>query len=68
MFQIKWMKGQSQSPVETETSALTDQAEVIASARNRAPQVARLHPGNEPDRFRLSTATGEVIGDFPITK
>lgn len=64
MFGIEWLKGRS--VVERENSMLTDQAEAIASARDKAPQVARRHPGSEPDQFRLSDATGKEIGIFPL--
>jgi hypothetical protein len=64
MFGIEWLKGQS--VVEREVSALREQAEVIASAKRRAPDVASNHPGNEPDRFRLNDATGKEIGIFPL--
>jgi len=45
---------------------LTSEAEVIASAKSRALDVAKRHPGREPDSFRLTDATGKVVGIFPI--
>jgi hypothetical protein len=64
MFGIVWLR--RGSPVNTEISILTSQAEVIASAKSRAPGVARRHPGKEPDSFRLTDAAGKVIGVFQI--
>ncbi len=66
MFGIEWLRGQSHSPIERETSVLIDADAVIISARSRAGEVAGRHPGNEPDRFRLTDAAGNEIGIFPI--
>jgi hypothetical protein len=64
MFGIEWLK--SGSPVEKETSVSMIEADAISGARARAAGVIKRHPGTEPDSFRLSDATGRVIGVFPI--
>jgi hypothetical protein len=51
--------------VERETSVLTSAADAIAAAKLRARDVARRHPGQEPDSFRLVDATGKILGVFP---
>ena len=57
MFAIRWLNGSS--IVATEMSALDDLQAVIASARGRAPDVRRRHPGNEPDSFIVADDLGE---------
>jgi hypothetical protein len=47
-----------------ETSVLTSAADAIAAAKLRARDVARRHPGQEPDSFRLVDATGKILGVF----
>ena len=63
MFAIDWLK--RGILVERETSVLTSSAEAIAAAKLRARDVARRHPGQEPDTFRLMDATGKILGVFP---
>ena len=63
MFAIDWLK--KGILVERETSVLTSAAEAIAAAKLRARDVARRHPGQEPDTFRLMDATGKIVGVFP---
>jgi hypothetical protein len=63
LFAIVWLKGGI--VVETETSVLPSAAEAIAAAELRAHDVARRHPGREPDTFRLMDATGKILGVFP---
>jgi hypothetical protein len=63
MFAIDWLKGGIL--VERETSVSPSAAEAIAAAKLRAHAVARRHPGQEPDTFRLIDATGKVLGVFP---
>jgi len=60
MFAIEWLR--RGTPVEKEISVLSSEAEVIVGAKNRAPDVAKRHPGREPDSFRLTDATGKVVG------
>jgi hypothetical protein len=64
MFGIEWLR--AGSAVEKETSDLGDQAVVIASALSRAPDVAKRLHGREPDSFRLTDASGKVLGVFPV--
>lgn len=64
MFGIEYLRGQS--VVEVRTSEATNQTDAITSARNQASQVAREHPGNEPDRIRVRDASGNEIGIFSI--
>jgi hypothetical protein len=64
MFGIDWLRGGV--PVEKETSILTNEAEVIAGAKTRAADVAKRHPGREPDSFRLTDATGKILGVLHI--
>jgi hypothetical protein len=66
MFGIEWLR--KGVPVDKETSASTGEAEAVDSARGRAIEVARRHPGREPDCYRLTDATGEVLGVFPINR
>ena len=63
LFAIDWLK--RGILVERETSVLPSAAEVIAAAKLRARDVARRHPGQEPDTFRLMDATGKIVGVFP---
>jgi hypothetical protein len=64
LFGIEWlMKGR---PVCKETSVLTSEAEVIADAQRRAPDVAQRLPEQEPDTFRLTDATGKIVGAFQL--
>jgi myo-inositol-hexaphosphate 3-phosphohydrolase len=63
LFAIVCLKGGI--VVDTETSVLPSAAEAIAAAKLRAHDVARRHPGQEPDTFRLMDATGKILGLFP---
>ena len=63
LFAIDWLK--RGILVERETSVLTSAADAIAAAKLRARDVARRHPGQEPDTFRLMDATGKILGVFP---
>jgi hypothetical protein len=63
LFAIVWLKGGIL--IETETSVLPSAAEAVAAAKLRARDVARRHPGREPDTFRLMDATGKILGVFP---
>ena len=63
LFAIVWLKGGI--VVEKETSVLPSAAEAIAAAKSRAHDVARRHPGQEPDTFRVMDATGKILGVFP---
>jgi len=63
LFAIVWLK--RGIVIETETSVLPSAAEAIAAAKLRAHDVARRHPGEEPDTFRLMDATGQILGVFP---
>ena len=63
MFAIVWLK--RGIVIETETSVLPSAAEAIAAAKLRARDVARRHPGQEPDTFRLIDAAGKIVGVFP---
>ena len=63
MFAIDWLK--RGVLVERETSVLPSAAEAVAAAKLRAYDVARRHPGQEPDTFRLMDATGKIVGVFP---
>jgi hypothetical protein len=58
---------QARYVVETETSVLSSAADAIAAAKLRHMRVARRHPGQEPDTFRLMDATGKILGVFPKT-
>jgi hypothetical protein len=66
MFAIDWLR--RGVPVERETSVLTSEIQVIAEAKARAANVVSRHPGREPDSFRLTDATGRILGVFPISK
>jgi len=63
LFAIDWLK--RGILVERETSVLTSAADAIAAAKLRARDIARRHPGQEPDSFRLMDATGKILGVFP---
>jgi hypothetical protein len=63
LFGIVWLK--KGIVIETETSVLRSAAEAIAAAKLRALDVARRHPGEEPDTFRIMDATGKILGVFP---
>jgi hypothetical protein len=63
VFAIDWLR--KGILVEKEISVLTSAAEAIAAAKLRAHDLARRHPGQEPDTFRLVDATGKIVGDFP---
>ena len=63
MFAIVWLK--KGIVIETETSVLPSAVEAIAAAKLRAHDVARRHPGEEPDTFRIMDATGKILGVFP---
>ncbi len=63
MFAIDWLK--RGILVERETSVMPSAAEVVAEAKLRAHDVARRHPGQEPDTFRLTDAAGKIVGVFP---
>jgi hypothetical protein len=63
LFAIDWLK--RGILVERETSVLSSAAEAIAAAKLRAYDVARRHPGQEPDTFRLMDPTGKILGVFP---
>ena len=63
MFAIDWLK--KGILVERETSVLPSAAEAVSAAKLRARDVARRHPGQEPDTFRLMDATGKIVGVFP---
>ena len=63
MFAIDWLK--KGILVERETSILPSAAEAVAAAKMRARDVARRHPGQEPDTFRVVDATGKIVGVFP---
>jgi hypothetical protein len=53
LFAIVWLK------------VLPSAAEAIWAAKLRAHDVARRHPGREPDTFRLMDATGKILGVVP---
>jgi hypothetical protein len=63
-FPIEWLH--NGSVVDRETSVETDKSTAIAKARANAQRVAALHPGHEPDSFRLRNAGGEEIGVFSL--
>jgi hypothetical protein len=64
MFGIEWLR--SGSPVEKGTSVLTSEVEVVAGAMSRALDTVKRHPGKEPDSFRLTDATGKIVGVFQL--
>jgi hypothetical protein len=66
MFGIEWLRGES--TVERETSVLKNLQDVISSAENRATEVARRHPGNEPNGFRINDASGKELTYRAIDK
>jgi hypothetical protein len=63
LFAIDWLK--KGILVERETSILPSAAEAVAAAKMRAHDVARRHPGQEPDTFRVVDAAGKIVGVFP---
>jgi hypothetical protein len=63
LFAIDWLK--KGILVERETSILPSAAEAVADAKVRARDVARRHPGQEPDTFRVMDASGKIVGVFP---
>jgi len=63
LFAIDWLK--RGILVERETSILPSAAEAVADAKMRAHDVARRHPGQEPDTFRVVDAAGKILGVFP---
>jgi hypothetical protein len=65
MFGIEWLR--NGVPVHKETSVLTSAAAAIAAAKSRGRLVADRHPEPEPDSFRLTDATGKIIGVFPAS-
>jgi hypothetical protein len=64
MFGIDWLR--EGVPVDKEASVLTNETEVFAGARARARAMIDRHPDREPDSFRLTDASGKIIGVFPI--
>jgi hypothetical protein len=64
MFGIVWLR--RGVLVDKDTSVLPSEADAIAAAESRARFVAKSHPGREPDSFRLTDATGKILGVFPI--
>ena len=58
MFAVEWLR--QGVPVETETSALLDLSDAVATTRARADLVAARHPLDEPDGFRLIDTSGAV--------
>ena len=65
MFGIEWLR--NGVPVDKETSVLTSAAEAIAAAKSRRRLVADRNPEREPDSFRLTDATGKILGVFPVS-
>jgi hypothetical protein len=64
VFGIDWLR--TGIPVAKETSVLEAEAEVVADARRRAPDLVKRHPGREPDGFRLADATVGFVECFPF--
>jgi hypothetical protein len=64
VFGIDWLR--NGIPVAKETSVFAIMEEAVADARRRAADVAKRHPGREPDSFRLTEPTGNIRGVFPI--
>jgi hypothetical protein len=64
MFGIEWLR--NGVLVAKDSTVVADEAEAVANARSRAPEVAARHPKRRPDSFRLTDATGKVFGVFPI--
>jgi hypothetical protein len=62
MFAVEWLK--EGVTVETETSALADLADAVATTRARANAIAARHPSEEPDSFRLMDSSGAVLITF----
>ena len=60
MFAVEWLR--RGFLVAKEISVLRSETEVIVSAKRRALDVAKRHPGREPDSFRLTDPTGKVVG------
>ena len=65
MFGIEWLR--NGVPVDKETSTLASAAEAIVSAKGRQQLVADRHPEREPDSFRVTDATGKILGVFRIS-
>ena len=65
MFGIEWLR--NGVPVDKETSVLTSAAAATAAAKSRWRLVSNRHPEREPDSFRLTDATGKIIGVFSIS-
>jgi hypothetical protein len=63
MFGIVWLR--RGVLVDKDTSVLPSEADAIAAAESLAGFVAKSHPGREPDSFRLTDATGKILGVFP---
>ena len=64
MFAVEWLA--HGSLVDKEISVSVEQSEVIARAKARAPDMAKRHPGREPDTFRLKDPAGNIVGVFPV--
>ena len=64
MFQVRWLR--ASDIIATEISTQGDLQAVIASARMRAPDVKRRHPGNEPDSFIVADDLGEELAHLAI--
>jgi hypothetical protein len=64
VFSIDWRRGAI--PVEREICVLATRDEAIAAAKTRALDVAKRHSGREPDSFRLTDATGNILAIVPI--
>lgn len=64
MFGIEWLR--RGLPVHKEASVLMNEVDAIADAQRRALDAAKCHPDREPDSFRLTDATGKIVGTFPI--
>jgi hypothetical protein len=63
MFGIEWLR--NGVPVDKETSILASAGEAIVAAKSRRQLVADRHPEREPDSFRVTDATGKILGVFP---
>jgi hypothetical protein len=64
LFSIDWLRGAI--PVEREICVLATKDEAITAAKTRAADVAKRHSGREPDSFRLTDATGNILAIVPI--
>ena len=64
MFQIRWLR--ASDIVATEISTQGDLQAIIASAKVRAADVKRRHPGNEPDSFIVADDLGEELVHLAI--